>query len=332
MSEHSSENDSVDSKSDVEDKKPVSKRKRGRPSNGKKGGEIVKKRAAKKKRVPRATVKSMGIGTDQISFLKELFYKMQNKYIPDEDHQRIISKDAVFMLENLKEVLLNGIINKIQELVSTKKKDTIKTLNAKIAYQAIRLYLPQDVQKKVSDRSLNAILKFRTARAQQEEQEEQEDQTQDVAGSDFADENVEEEGKGHNTFAKTTGHVLRHTRISGKLKERCSFNRFSPEASIVITVSIEFIMEKVILMTLLYALSESTGTPDSQGKIRQKKITSSDIRRAVEAYDKTSENVLCSARVGKKDLPDTFGGEGIAHTFSNVIWTQTKSSIPVLAM
>jgi len=286
------------------------------------------KKQQKKKKKGRSTIKTLGIGADQCTFLKKLFYVTQEEYVTEPEFERKITGDAVRMLDNLREMLLNTIIKRIQDNVSHKKKNTQKTLNAKVAYQAIRVVLPQDVQLKVTDAAIQCIVKYRSSRT--EKSEEGEEQEQDEGKEE------EEEGDGARTnfgINASTGLVLRATRLSQKLKERCSFKRLSPDASIIITAAIEFILKKVIVMTLLYMLDEHTSIIGGQGEVRQTMVTPSDIRRAIEKYDKNKDPVLSSkTKLDEKDLPDTFGGEGISHMFSNVIWTQTKGSVAVTSL
>jgi len=325
---------SVDPNLDTETPK---KRKRGRPKSTNKQLETDNKKLKAKKLTVRSTVKNLGIGPDQTAFIRQLFHNTQKYYVSEERFCRKISKDAVNMIDNLTEVLLTKLIKNIQDIITFRKKKGSVTLTPKITYEAVRMCLPQDVQAKICDCFFECIQKYRASKANAKgegegegEGEEEVQQTQEVVDEDFNEENPESSKiKGGVNFS--TGLTLRPTRFQKKMRERCSFDRMSAESCIVVTAAIEFMIKKVILMTLLYMLDECPGTINSEGKIIQPKLTSSHIRIAIQKFDQNKKPVIVSQKIQKRDLPDSFGGEGVSHLFSNVIWTQTRSMIPVLS-
>lgn len=266
-------------------------------------------KALRMKQMERSNIKQLGLGEDQCHYIKELFSSLQAKAEGTNSPNHEVQKDTIIALDNLRECAISKLLEQANYIQRGEKNRT--TFNARVALNAIRLSVPGDIVDHIWDRGLKALQRYKSSKTKDDEEEgEEEEYDTDQDDEDEDDEKKPTRG-GINALS---GLSLNVNRVIKDMRAICTFSRFSPDAAILITTALQVILEKIILLTLLYVARRNRKSLANGGDV-SKDITARDVRGAVEEDGFET--------CGKpEDVETHFTRTGFSTFFANATWSQ----------
>jgi len=245
---------------------------------------------AKKKAMQRQTISDLWSGKDAVRYITTLFKKIQCRCEGSTKPSRIVTKDAIKMLDNLRDKTLEIFLT---ASVNNKPISNLDTFNCAQAMSAIRLTMPGTCTNAAITRGSDAVTKYKSSRA--------------IDAAKNADE------RRRQMVESRTGLILKVSITNKKVRD--VFNRVSAEAVLAMSAAAEVIQEIIALLTIEYVEMHK---PQKYGRDGQpvgglNKITARDVMNAVCAH---------------KGQEGNHADNGLAHFFRDVVWTKCGKVIP----
>jgi hypothetical protein len=258
-----------------------------KPKTRRKVGEAAKK--AHK----RLNVSELGVGKDQVSFVRTLIKQVQARCEGVKKPKRQVSRETIILFDNLRNFCVELMI---QAAKTNDRATKTRVFMPKTALAAIRYVSPGTLSQACIERAVDCMKRYNDSRAK-----------------DAATPCEEGKKRKSETTEKRAGLTLKVQRIRHAIRQ--SFPKVGMLSAIAITAAIEVLLEAQILLTIMNVEKAKPQRFNDDGEpiSTLAMITPNDVMMAICSHDgKTGDYV----------------DNGLADMFRSVVWTECGSKIP----